>query len=325
MIFSTIIAICISLASGDVIAVGNNNKQLREFDVATGAVVGSYDNLDSTVSSHDYSPNGKIIATVTYSNNFYVFDTSTHKKSFGPIKFAGGVYAPCVAVSSNGTAVVVAGQNIHQYDINTGKLLYSLAVGSPINLLGVAYSPDGSQFTTVEQDGTTVNLYGNIRQFDSATGSQIRYIPSVCINGLRMVAYSPDGQYFGVTPNSSLDNYVRVFNVATGELQGKYTDPKGPYGDMRCVAFSPDSTSIIAGGADRGLRQYSIVTGEMLTRTLTGGAWINGCAFSFDQSIIAFSEDTAKSVLVIGSSDGKIQGKIVDGSTPYQVKFHPLK
>jgi WD40 repeat protein len=130
--------------------------------------------------------------------------------------------------------------------------------------------------------------------------------------------------YFAVTPSSSLDYYLRVYNASTGELAMKFTDSVGPYGDMRCVAFSPDSTRIIAGGADRVLRQYSLTTGKQLTRTLsTGGAWINGCDFS-ELSTIAFNEGlSAYQARIIDSSTGKDTNKISDGSTPYALKFKP--
>jgi len=310
--------------NSDIISIGNNNKQLREFDTASGLVVGSYDGHDATVVQHDYSPNGKIMASVTYSNYLYLFDTSTYAMIHPPIKFVGGVLSPCVAVSSNGTVAVVGGQYVYQYDIATGKLLTSTALGSVINVRGLAYSPDGKQFTTVETDGSTPNNYGNARQFDSSTGNLIRFLPSICINGLLMVAYSPNGLYFGVSAGSSLDEYVHVFEVSTGNLYRKFTDPIGPYGDMRCIAFSPDSKSVIEGGADRTLRQYDLQSGKMITRTAsTNGDWIQGCAFSADGAKIAFTENSNHWARIIDSSTGKAVGTVRDGSTPYAVKYRP--
>jgi WD40 repeat protein len=176
---------------------------------------------------------------------------------------------------------------------------------------------------TVETDGSTVNNWGNIRVFNSSTGNQIFMIEKVALNGLRASAFSPSGEYFAVTPASSSDVYLRVYHASNYTLHRKYTDPKGPYGDMRCVVFSADSDRIIAGGADRTLRQYSISQNAMLTRTsTTSGDWIDGCDYSADGQRIAFSEDY--SVRVIDSSTGKqTLQRIQIGSSPYAVTYRP--
>ena len=161
--------------------------------------------------------------------------------------------------------------------------------------------------------------------FDSMTGNQIFIVEKVALDGLRAVAFSPNGKYFAVTPDSSLDVYLRVYHASNYTVYGKYTDPKGPYGDMRCVAFSADSDRVMAGGADRTLRQYSISKNAMVTRTsTTSGAWINGCDYSVDGKRIAFSEDSTSSVRVIDSSTGTDTLQPIQiGYCPYAVAYRP--
>ena len=96
--------------------------------------------------------------------------------------------------------------------------------------------------------------------------------------------------------SASADDTVKIWNVKTGERLDTLGQPEG---EQCAVAFSPDSTSIVAGGGDRQLRMWTLLSRDKPE--------INPLKFSrtaHNSSIVklAFSPDGSK---LVTASEGR--------------------
>ena len=115
--------------------------------------------------------------------------------------------------------------------------------GHTAAVTGVAYSPDGTRIVSSSDDHT-------LKVWDAATGETLLTLTGH--SGLvTSVAYSPDGtrivscgQSYNDFPKVVGANEIKVWDAATGESLLTLT---GHAGDLRCVAYSPDGTSIVSG------------------------------------------------------------------------------
>jgi WD40 repeat protein/uncharacterized protein YecT (DUF1311 family) len=124
------------------------------------------------------------------------------------------------------------------------------------------------------------------------------------------VAFSPDGRY---VLSGSLDNTLKLWNVATGEEIRTF---KGHSISVESVAFSPDGRYALSGSGDNTLKLWDVATGEEI-RTFTGHTGpVESVAFSpdgryalsggaiFDQTIKLWEVATGKEIRTFkGHSD----------------------
>ncbi len=99
------------------------------------------------------------------------------------------------------------------------------------------FSPDGMRAITLRRDGVAT-------VWDATTGKRLVLlgVPSFSPNDSAFpdAAMSPNGKFIAIT---SRDGRVRVWDVVTGKL---LTTLAGPSGLVLSVAFSPDSTTVLA-------------------------------------------------------------------------------
>jgi WD40 repeat protein/tRNA A-37 threonylcarbamoyl transferase component Bud32 len=127
-----------------------------------------------------------------------------------------------------------APNEVKVWDVATAKEVCTLPGGG----LAVAYSPDGLQLASSNQDGT-------VQVWDVVTRQ-----PLFSLRGhsaaVRSLAYSPDGQRI-IT--GSADHTVRVWDALTGQ---EVLTLRGHNEPVASVAFSPDGQRIASGGGSRG-------------------------------------------------------------------------
>jgi len=170
----------------------------------------------------------------------------------------------------------------------------------PVPIVALAFRPDG---TALAAGG-----YHEVTVWDPADGRLLRRLGNVPrqTHGL---AYPPDGSFLAVaggTPGSVGE--VRVFPAAgpaDAPATSRLLDRIGDV--MLCIAFSPDGTRLVAGGADGAVRVYDVATSKRLLLVEQHADWVTAVAFSPDGSRLA-SASRDKSVRVIDAKTGEAQG-----------------
>ena len=130
-----------------------------------------------------FSPDGKSLA-IGGQWKTRIWDTATGKQLRD---LEGANYTWSVAYSADGRMLVAAGSNneIHLWEVATGKLRDAFPSGLTIAPQEIAFSPDGEILVAVSSDGIGV--------WDVVTGQKLRHLreTSGSIGGL---AFSPDGK-----------------------------------------------------------------------------------------------------------------------------------
>ncbi|MEY9863581.1 energy-coupling factor transporter ATP-binding protein EcfA2, partial [Catenulispora sp. GAS73] len=176
------------------------------------------------LTSAEFSPNGKMLATAGIDGTARLWDAATGKP--GPVLqgHTGPVWS--VVFSPDGSAVATASDDgtARLWDAATGKPGLILR-GHTDRLTLVAFGPKGHSLATASWDGTA-------RLWDAATGK-----PGPILQGhtgpVVSVVFSPDGRALAT---ASADGTARLWDAATGKpgpiLQG-HTGP------VVSVVFSP--------------------------------------------------------------------------------------
>ncbi|KAG9392353.1 hypothetical protein J8273_5343 [Carpediemonas membranifera] len=288
---------------------------VKQWDSATGQCIRTMKH-ECEVYAVAVSPDGSTIASGGRDNLVKLWDAATGQQTqtlSGHTEFVWRL-----AFSSDGRTLVSgsADKTAKVWDVERGQCRLTLT-GHGHHVYGVAISPDGSTIYTGSVDST-------IKQWSSATGACIRTMN----HGAQVysIAVSPDGAIVA----SGSDNAVKLWDPATGQLiphitlaghsrdvprsafgqtaqvggfgnRAGFAMPATPFGHTRHtssvfgLAFSPDGRTLVAGSADKTIKQWG-ATGALI-RTLSGhGDVVRSVVFSRDGSI-----------LVSGSSDNTVR------------------
>jgi WD40 repeat protein len=172
---------------------------------------------------------------------------------------------------------------------------------------GVVYSPNGKLIATVA--GSEVAVW------DLATGTTL-YTWYPYHAEIHSAAFSPNGQCIGFTEGSTL----RVWDLVTGSQQ---CIMEGHLATATCIAFSPDSTTVVSGSQDHTLRVWDAATGVQRLVMTGYTALVNALAFSPNgQTIVSASDEGTLRVWDVLSGT---ELRVVDAASGrlYCVAFSP--
>ena len=111
---------------------------------------------------------------------------------------------------------------------------------------------------------------------------------AICIDDC--IAISPDGN---ILVTGSVDNTIKVWNLATGKLLNTLTGHSDMLG---CVAISPNGETLVSGSLDNTIKVWNLATGTLKTTLASHSDYVSSLAISLDGN-----------TLVSGSLDNTIK------------------
>ena len=137
---------------------------------------------------------------------------------------------------------------------------------SPLVVLALAYSPDGSTLASAGDDAVVL-----LR--DVASGRMIGRLEGHR-DAISSLAFSPDGKTLAT---GSYDHTLKLWDVASGRAKVKL---EGHTNWVFAVAFSPDGSSLASAGHDKTVRVWDAVTGRETAQLSGHTASVRTVAFA---------------------------------------------
>jgi WD40 repeat protein/tRNA A-37 threonylcarbamoyl transferase component Bud32 len=195
-------------------------------------------------------------------------------------------------------------------------------------LNGVAFSPDGTRVAAVSGAFARqeLALKGDLVVRDVATGQEIFSHRNVA-SGFRGVAFSPDGRW--IATGNALD--VVIWNAATGEEAFRMPDPGRRDDPVLSLAFSTDSSRIIAGyGAFNRpkivghAKLWDLTSRRLIKRVPANGGAVYSVAFSPDgREEVAVASEGFLELWDLRATPRQIRAIRCHGGTIWAVAFSP--
>jgi WD40 repeat protein len=149
-------------------------------------------------------------------------------------------------------------------------------------LLGVAFSPDGSRFATTSAGAATI--------WDAASGKKLLALPDQG-QVVYSLAFSPDGRRIAL--GISLGSGATVWDTSSGRQLATLT---GHHGSVQAILFSRDGQQILTGSVDGTVKLWDSASGRELLTLVRQNAQVNSMALSPDGTRLA-----------VASSDGTLR------------------
>lgn len=276
-------------ADGTLLAAASEDRTITLWNVTTGKRLGTLVGHTDRIPALAWHPTEHVLVSAGWDTTARIWDAHTALPII--LLNAHATQVTALAFSPDGVSLASADSNyhVHIWDFATKKPLKKLA-GPTVEVRSLAFSPDN---LTLAATGDRVIHLWNAGTGQALAGSdqRSRVKPSVSIsadgtmlatNGdgmsckiwsvttrklqqtlidagqVHQVAFSPVGTYVA----AACGKFVRVWDAATGKV---YRDLDGPGEPLTILAFSPDGTTLVAGGyTGTAVWFWSVKTGEPL-------------------------------------------------------------
>jgi WD40 repeat protein len=293
-------------------------RAVQLWDLDTAKVSRSFEVHTGLVTSLVFTPNGKYLVTSNLDQTVTIWDVDTGKET-SVLHDEAGVLA--VAISPDGRRIAVGSEDrTMKLWEPPGNEVLSLSPGGRIN--NVVFSPDGrwiaaassNRYVTVRDaqtgkelmefkggrdlrvawspDGRNLGVDQCGRFVNPLTGKSGRSLPvpedADWPSMFFGTAFSPDGKRFAAAPDKDgeVRTYLSVWDLSIGGPPNRF----GPMAGLStCVAFSPDSKWLAAGGGCQyqwfqlgSLNVWDLETGKLVFATDDPAISVWGLVFSPD-------------------------------------------
>lgn len=287
------------------IVTGNQNNELRFWNVATGQEVRNYATNQRNIQSLDFSPDGALLA-VGCSDQPLLWDWRSDN---APVALGAKPQRSLfhtAAFSPDGAllATLCHGEyGVQLWDVRSRREVRRLRRD------GVRYYPSQFAFTPDGRRLAVPNHQKEIELWDTTTGKLLQVFECGAAEA-RFVTMSPDGQWLAAIGRSA----IKVWNLRTGQsVSERYQGHEETPSEM---VVTPDGKTVVTAGMDGTARVWEAVNGQQL-RVLQHQGWIRGLALSPDAKWVASSSlddtlgvwelDTGRRIYSL-SGHGKVGG-----------------
>ena len=234
------------------------------YDAHTGEERDLFATAMSNEDATAFSPDRRMFASASYDpdNTVELWDLANrqHKAALK----GHTSYIESIAFSPDGHTLATGSSDytVRLWNTDTGTHKATL-VGHTRGITSVAFSPDGHTLATGSLDYT-------VRLWNTDTGTHKTTLVGHT-RGITSVAFSPDGQTLAIAGDNGRTEpvpWVQLWNAVTGK-QKHTLETKG---SISCLAFSPNSRTLVTGGWGE-LSLWDVDTGEhkaVLTGHLEG-------------------------------------------------------
>ena len=183
-----------------------------------------------------------------------------------------------VAFSPDGATIASAGYDklVKLWDVPTGKLIRTLKEHTDA-VYAIAFMPGGRQLVSAAGDRT-------LKIWDVSTGKRV-FTMSDALDSLYAIAVHPSGSQIAA---AGADRIIRTWSwnadaASPGGNTGKLAASTFAHADaVLRLAYSPDGTALVSGGADRVIKVWDARTLRETRRLEAQPDWIMGLALSAD-------------------------------------------
>lgn len=304
-----------------VLTTGGDNTAIRLWDVATRKPLRSLTGVANPIRAVAFSHNGQLLGSAGSNNVIKLWDFDT------------GQFLRSLTIVSTGDGETTGSNTTELIDLTANRLQLkdNLSPDDPLRrVLGpstsnIAFSPDDKFLVAGGEDQV-------VRVWDVSTGKRVHALIGHT-DIISSVAYSDDGK---VVASASLDMTIRLWNATTGKLlhtlsdkgtqskipksykglfDGLYRLLQGPTGGILCIAFSPDSKTVVSGDMNSTIRLWDVRTGQQLQKLDGSSEAVYYVGFSTDgkQLLSAASDDSISEWdLTTGQQKRVIKGQVGD-------------
>lgn len=260
--------------NGQVLAVGDDEGNIRRWDLTTGEARPVLDAHPGTwVTSVVFSPDGEKIASGSRKGLAKVWDAATGEEIHTLVVHGDGVRD--VVFSADGQRLAtVSRPTVKVWDVDTGEEIAAVH-GYTEGVNDLAFFSDGETLISGTSD--------RLRLWDVQAGEEVGVLsdPELWINSL---AVAPDGQTLALGGHDEVRLWDIVRGVQTSVLLGHTSST------VWDVAFSPDGQLLASGSQDQTARLWDVSAAEE-RRVLQGHSGVNasvwGVAWSPDGEVLA--------------------------------------
>jgi WD40 repeat protein len=242
-------------ADGTQVVTGSDDRGVRVWDAATGALLQTFKEHTGEVTSVAFAPNGKMLASGAKDSTIRVWDLTKNVISKVFTDHTNDVNAVAFSPDSKRLVSGSADNTVRVWDLAQGTIIRVLDEHT-LYVTAVAFSPDGKRLASGSWDKTVRIWDADVKTLEA----QPKYGSTRLINDhsdrVTTVVFAPKGSQLA---SGSWDNTVRTWDPVSGKPVETF---KGHTQWVTSLAFSPDGKQLASGSWDTTVRVWDTDKGS---------------------------------------------------------------